>query len=217
MTSNKRTTILSLLKTATQANHDATEVIALSPKIKAGTLNLSEYQKLLVCNWNIHRRLEHTFANFLDKTPSSALHAFVRNDKVQWLQADLLELGILANTIEPLPTQPPVYQTTAALIGGLYVVEGSMLGGQFICRQLYNNSEIGTISAFHFYNGYGKETGRRWKSFQQLAKEEVNTPERIQKCIAAAKDTFNFFELTYQMGMLKSNWLLMNVPPKNKV
>lgn len=201
MITNNSTTILSLLKKETQTNHDTTETVALSHKIKAGTLNLAEYQKLLICNWNIHNSLKTAFADCLATISPSALHSFVDTDKVEWLQADLQALAIPTNTIAYQVEQVPNYQSTAALIGGLYVVEGSMLGGQYICRQLHNNSHIGEISNFHFYNGYGKETGKRWVSFQRLVKQESFSPDEVQTCITAARATFDFFELSYRMGM----------------
>ena len=201
MTTNEKESILSLLKESTQANHDATELVANSHKITAGTLSLSEYQKLLLCNWKIHFHLKNAFATYLDETPTPALEYFVDDNRLQWLKTDLQELGVPFNKVDDMPEKMPSYSTSSAVIGGLYVVEGSMLGGQFICRQLGKNTAIKTISNFHFYNGYGRETGKRWAAFRQLAMQNIKTDEAIESCIVAAKQTFDFFESSYQKGM----------------
>lgn len=201
MTTNKNKTILSLLKESTQTDHDTTEAVALSNKIVAGTLHLAAYQKLLVCNRNIHQSLSTSFSNFLESNPLVPIQYFVDHKRVQWLEADLKELNISLEKSNFLQERVPEYSTLPAIIGGLYVVEGSMLGGQFICRKLRENKHLKDISRFHFYNGYGPETGKRWATFRQLALQIVNTPAAIEACILAAKSTFNFFESSYRIGL----------------
>ena len=200
MTTNKNKTILSLLKESTQANHDATEVVGLSNKIATGTLSLIEYQNLLACNWNIHRYLISSFSDVLDIKPSPDIQNFIDNKKLQWLEADLEELDFPISKIDVDPKQLPKYLSIPAVIGGLYVVEGSMLGGQFICRRLRENKQLQAISRFRFYNSYGQKLGKRWTAFKQLAIQEINTTNATEVCIAAAKETFIFFEASYTTG-----------------
>ncbi len=201
MTIHKETTVLTLLKEATQLNHDATEAVALSPKIASGTLTQTDYQKLLICNWYIHSQLYTAFSDFLTTHPTPALQSFISEDKIKWLQADIQALHISTKEVAPILNEVPTYKNIAAVIGGLYVVEGSMLGGQYICRQLRINPQLKNSSTFHFYSGYGKETGKRWAAFRQLALLEVQTPEAIQEAIDSAKQTFHFFETCYRVGM----------------
>lgn len=200
MVTNKGIQILSLLKESTKAHHDATELEAQSHKISTGTLSLLEYKKLLLCNWQIHNHLKNAFS-FLEGIPISTDKKFVDNSRLQWLEIDLKELGVNVLEVANKPKQAPSYSTSSEVIGGLYVVEGSMLGGQYICRQLRQNTEIKAASSFYFYNGYGKETGKRWAAFRQLAIQNIKTREDIESCVAAAKQTFDFFKSSYQIGM----------------
>ena len=205
MITNKEKTILSLLKESTQTDHNATEAVALSNKIVAGTLRLAEYQKLLACNWNIHQSLSTSFSNFLKISSLPSIQFFIDHKRVQWLEADLKELDIPIGEVNSISGEVPIYSTIPAIIGGLYVVEGSMLGGQFICRKLRENDNLKAVPTFHFYNGYRQETGKRWAAFRQLALQEINTAKAIEACIFAAKNTFKFFESSYQIGLAKKD------------
>ena len=76
--------------------------------------------------------------------------------------ADLARLGIPA--APPLcPTLPPLH-TRAQLLGAMYVLEGSTLGGQVIARQL----AAAGIEGRSFFAGRAERTGPLWKQFGQV-------------------------------------------------
>ena len=178
--------------------HDATEAVAFAKEMKAGTLTLSNYQQLLVSNLFIHQSLETAFMPVLTALPNHPLSSFI-DKKSLWLEKDIalaaipFKKGIFTSVV------PPVYESVADLIGGLYVVEGSMLGGRFIVRLLQQNANLKTIPSFHFYNGYAALTGQRWKAFQNLATETLSTQQEFDKAIEKAKATFVFFQQAYKV------------------
>ena len=190
--------LLSALKIETRPMHDATESVAFAKEMKEGTLTLANYQQLLAANLFIHQTLESAFIDAVSKLSSHPLSSFV-DKKSLWLEKDIalaaipFKKGIFTRIV------PPVYESVADLIGGLYVIEGSMLGGRFIVKLLQQNANLKTIPSFHFYNGYAALTGQRWKAFQNLATETLSTQQEFDKAIEKAKATFVFFQQVYEV------------------
>lgn len=87
--------------------------------------------------------------------------------KVSWLMEDLRALGYSEEAISQLPrcVDTPAPTTLAQALGCLYVIEGSTLGGQVICREVARRLGISTGDGAMFFAGYGQETGRRWREF----------------------------------------------------
>jgi heme oxygenase len=75
------------------------------------------------------------------------------------LRADLLALGA---TIPPLPPAAPAFATFAEALGGLYVTEGSTIGGQFITRAIIAALGEEAAGKTAFFQGHGAETGPMW-------------------------------------------------------
>jgi len=194
------TPILVTLKKETASAHDTTEEVALVDKIKNLTLSKKEYIQLISCNWWIHQGVEKAMINFFMESPTPQLRAFF-DKKSKWLIKDLQELEVLPATLPFSAITYPAITTKAALIGGLYVVEGSMLGGQYMLRLFRKNPALSTIPHFHFYQGYEKQTGQRWKAFQKLANESTWTTSSVQQAVQQAKATFQFFQLAYEVGL----------------
>ena len=84
------------------------------------------------------------------------------------------------------PVMPPLY-TRLQLLGAMYVVEGSTLGGQVITRQLAGAD----IPMRAYFTGYGTLTGLRWKTFCQLLTEAAPATSDQDQIVASACLTFN--------------------------
>jgi len=197
----KKSTFLEDLKIATRPMHDATEAVAASDKMRNGTLSLATYQNLLACNLYIHQSLETAFTAYLNTISQENLKAFV-DKKSKWIQLDM-DLANIPSKNEIFQQIPaPIYDNLAALIGGLYVVEGSMLGGRFIVQLLKKNQALNKLPSFHFYRGYEQRTGQRWQQFQNLATTNLTQKREFDMAIEKAKQTFSFFQSVYQKGMV---------------
>jgi len=111
--------------------------------------------------------------------------------KVPFLEADLLLLSCE-------PTQIPVveedqimatYPGIESALGGLYVLEGSMLGGAIITRHLQKYLGIQVAGRLQYLGAYGAVPGINWKSFLELfCNAAVNLKE--DKIIEGAKNTY---------------------------
>jgi len=112
--------------------------------------------------------------------------------KAHFIQADLAMLNQTA-------AQPDVsdvlfsthYQTAAAALGGMYVMEGSTLGGQMISKHL--STVLGNVVAGKttYLSAYASQTGTMWKSFLQLLCEAGASNSNEDEIIDSAVNTFS--------------------------
>ncbi|WP_426492986.1 biliverdin-producing heme oxygenase [Hymenobacter sp. 102] len=89
-----------------------------------------------------------------------------------------------ADTLPLAPNLPPLH-TRAQLLGALYVLEGSTLGGQVIARQLAKNG----VATRAYFSGHAEQTGPLWKAFVQLLAAAA-TPETADELVHSASLTF---------------------------
>jgi heme oxygenase len=90
--------------------------------------------------------------------------------KTHLIVSDLNLLGIDEAGIASIPDVffSEVYSSNATALGGMYVLEGSVLGGAFIYKHLQTTLGIEAITGrAKYFTVYGKETGSQWKFFLQ--------------------------------------------------
>ncbi|GAB2964828.1 biliverdin-producing heme oxygenase [Hymenobacter coalescens] len=173
-----RSDILQQLRRGTHAQHAALEQNQFNQELSAGTVSAE------------------ATARFLGKLYGFLVpyEAEIRRHAAEFEPAWELEQRYRASLIredlpdaEALPLCPalPPLHTRAQLLGALYVMEGSTLGGQLITRQL---AKAG-ISTRRYFTGYGELTGLRWKAFCQLLAAEA-TEANEADIVAAAVLTF---------------------------
>ncbi len=92
---------------------------------------------------------------------------------------------------EPLPEDfycPGLPAESPALLGSMYVLEGSTLGGQFIAAHVEKVLHLNRGEGDAFFVGYGEQTGPMWKRFKSVL---ADIPEAdAETAVAAAKKTF---------------------------
>ena len=169
--------ILQALRLKTRPAHDQLEQNAFNQQLTGGTIT------------------EAATAHFLAK-----MYGFLAPYEARLRQQDLgpeWEVGtrqrahlILedlqkpADALEICPDMPPL-GTWPQLLGAMYVVEGSTLGGQVIARQLAKSN----IALRSYFSGYGERTGPLWKVFCHLLAQEA-TPENQAEIVQSASLTF---------------------------
>jgi heme oxygenase len=87
--------------------------------------------------------------------------------KTPRLRHDLQVLGDTQASIAALPVcaRLPPLTNPAQVWGCLYVIEGATLGGQIIIKKLNAHLGLTETSGASFFDGYGAQTGARWKAF----------------------------------------------------
>lgn len=171
--------ILRRLRLDTRSYHEALEQNAFNQALTAGTLTAATAQFLArMCGFFVPyeaalRQQRAAFAPAWEIT--------------QRLRAHLI-LEDLARPVPPglplCPLVPPLH-TFSQLLGAMYVVEGSTLGGQVITRQL----DRAGIPLRRYFTGYGERTGPMWKTFCRLLPEAALAADQ-DEIVASACLTF---------------------------
>ena len=91
----------------------------------------------------------------------------------------------------------PALQGTPAVLGSLYVMEGSALGGQVIARRLQQWHGIDADAGAAYFTGWGPRTGALWREFRQLLAQHVHDPGSRQQACTAAVSTFDALTTTF--------------------
>jgi len=163
-----------------QAHHVLDHHPLLAPLVRPGLTRL-QYGHALAALHAVHEQVEAGILAFLARRPG--LFDFESRRKLAALESDLTALGRA-----PLPagTAFPVPDSLGALIGVLYVIEGSTLGGQVIARTLHQSSDGNLPVAFFTY--YGDQVLPRWQAF--LAFAESCPAEEIEAAASSAVALF---------------------------
>jgi len=109
------------------------------------------------------------------------------------MQNDLQNLQIDLSTIPVVPKNyfELHYPDALNALGGLYVLEGSMLGGVMIKKHLFEILQEKVVGNTQYLTGYGSETGKVWKNFLNILSNSVKDAETEKIVINSAKNTFD--------------------------
>lgn len=97
------------------------------------------------------------------------------------LRADLAEIGLEA----PPPAAPPIFLTEAQLLGGLYVLEGSRLGGALLIRGVQPGLPIRFLTPGN---------PALWRAFTAKLDERLSSSGLLEEAAASATAVFGLFE-----------------------
>jgi heme oxygenase (biliverdin-IX-beta and delta-forming) len=116
----------------------------------------------------------------------------------QLLMRDLTWFGADASG-EARPTLPEM-RDDATLLGAMYVMEGSTLGGQLIARHVELVLGLTAGQGNAYFRGHNERTGQLWKEFCDALRTKVADSE-TDAVIAAAKAMFGVFGAWMGTGM----------------
>jgi heme oxygenase (biliverdin-IX-beta and delta-forming) len=177
-------TLLERLKIETRPAHDRIEAaIDLDRRIASR----NAYRDLLIRFYGFHKAWESDAAELAhDRT------FFRARCKTQLLAKDLAALGLEPGEIEALPQCRPLMPLRApeAVLGSMYVVEGSTLGGTIIAHEVERKLGLNAETGCAFFRSYGRETAAMWKSFGAVLLK-ASSPEADDIIVASAQKTFD--------------------------
>lgn len=142
-----------------------------------------DYARYLRAMHGYHAPLERMFLAS-DVLHEAGFDADVRCRKADWMRADLAALD---ESCDAECTDVPRPSSLSSAIGVAYVIEGSTLGGRFILAKLPPAIAVLRGLATRYLEGYGSETGARWRAFADLA-ERSHVDVAVAE--AAACETF---------------------------
>ncbi|WP_139921915.1 biliverdin-producing heme oxygenase [Hymenobacter sp. DG01] len=169
--------VLHRLRHETQPYHTALEQNAFNRALMAGTVTPEDTARFLA----------KLYGFLLPYEAALRAHSFPAEWEVAArCRARLIEQDVAqAAGLPQCPDMPPL-RTRSQLLGALYVLEGSTLGGQVITRQLARAG----IAARTYFTGYAEQTGARWKSFCGLLSDAATHPAEQDEVVESAIVTF---------------------------
>jgi len=195
---NGATGIMSHLRESTRALHKEAESRPLQRSMAKGTLPPGAYVMYLGQLRHLHESIEASLDAVLDSHPELA--GLFTNDRrrVPDLDRDLAAFSVSPETVPVLPptrefigkVEDFVGSDPVALLGPLYVLEGSTNGGRFLARVLERSLQIEDRAGLAYMDPYLDRQPEMWAEFKRLADEVQLTPDQRDAVTEAARDTF---------------------------
>ena len=177
--------LLEQLKTGTSHLHRAleSELDLLRPGFR-----ISEYMELLERFYGFYVVWEPEVDRRLCQISGLDLQ---RRAKTPLLASDLTSLGYDSIRLSRLARckDVPTYHSPEMLLGGLYVTEGSTLGGLFLAQHFRKSLGLRPGAGVSFFSSYEGEVGSMWNRFRSLLTETV-APEKESHVVRGAILTF---------------------------
>jgi heme oxygenase len=192
-----RSEIRQLLRAATHEIHVRLDNHPLLAGITKPDYSMLSYQQVLLGYFYLYRVLEKAIS---DAIARDALDFdYQARLKLPWLNTDLKFFNI-----EPLSVghfwshgmKPFVIRNAAELVGVLYAIEGSTLGGQVIARQVAKNFGLTSANGGRFFSGYGTQTAERWNAFEIFMQRSCLDADSQYQASGTAVTTFLLVERT---------------------
>lgn len=147
------------LRTETATAHKDLENLL---DIMSPSLTAERYTKVLESFARLHSSFEERLTEL--RTLPFVDEYLRERRKLPWLAADLAACALAPASEHEAPDLSWIENETD-LLGALYVIEGSTLGGQVVSRHL---KTIPAITSTRYFESYGPDTGRQWQKFVSL-------------------------------------------------
>ncbi len=168
------------LKKAVKEAHDNLEKHSVLVPLLGENVSIDDYANALATLHGFYAAVEKNILDFLANQPD--LFDYQSRLKTPALEEDLKTLG---KTPFGSHIECPAPKNVAELVGMIYVLEGSTMGGQFLARK------IGDKFTTRFFTGYGENTAQKWQEFWGFA----NTVCTVEQYKEVAKMAVLLFEL----------------------
>lgn len=117
---------------------------------------------------------------------------FARRCKAGLLAKDLAALGLTEREIIGLPQCDPLMPlpSPAAVLGSMYVVEGSTLGGAIIAREVERRLGYDAATGCAYFRSYGRDIAAMWRQFGAVLLA-ASSPDTDDVVVTTAQATFD--------------------------
>jgi len=182
------------IRDATHAEHDDIEH---HMDLMRPDLDLKDYARLL----HKYHVFYDVFERFLLERAarSAGFAAFYCRDRLKtpWLASDLDALGmdIASRDNAQLSSRlAQLFSSEQRLLGALYVIEGSMLGGAVLSKQFRRRFDLAPDTGLMFFTGYGADTREKWLALLQLLGQFDQDPAARRETVQGARSMFQLFK-----------------------
>lgn len=169
---------VTLLRERTARAHAALET---SDLVMPSTLDRTRYAGLIGAMLSFHTAIEREFTRFEDQLSYRGVRMHDRY-KAALLSEESTHLA------SPSFDEPNLrFDSVAQAAGGVYVMEGSTLGGTLIAKSVLAHLEV----VSRYYGCYGESTARRWRATSEELNGFARHSDDIDAMIAGANLTFS--------------------------
>ena len=146
--------------------------------------------KYVACLQLIHGVVAAWEQKSAENSPKNLRTFFVARQRKAMLERDLAWFGIS----QPDNQRPvlPEMNDDASLLGAMYVMEGSTLGGQYIARHVEKILNLTDGNGNAYFRGYQQQTGLMWKESCEMLRTKVLDSD-AEIAIDSAKAMFSVF------------------------
>ena len=181
------------LREHTADDHKRAEQSEFQRQFVSGRLSRAGSVGWLEQMWFVYGALARNFAG----SPYAAIFAGGR-DRTPEIERDLESFAIPAATRRAVAATNAFIaridawaaSDPAALLGALYVLEGSTNGSKYIARAVRKAYALGDAAGTAFLDPYGEKQMERWQGFRAELDAAVSAEEH-DALVAAAGETFN--------------------------
>lgn len=177
---------LKKLRNHTQQLHTALEEHPISASLFKPTVNRADYVRYLQLMFETVSSFERDYYPIL----ASVLDDIDQRRKTPWLEQDLITLGVPVPLSSALINASSFPRPLYYLLGKMYVLEGSTLGGAVIYRQLQPILQFSPEKGGRYFYGYGAQTGKMWKLFMEVLATIAIEKEGEQEILQGANAQF---------------------------
>ena len=186
------------LRDATHQDHVRLNRHPLLVGITKADYSLATYHRVLKTYFRFYEQIEYAFTQYLSVFPvyTDADHKpfdYQPRLKLPWLRQDLHHARIEPASI-PAANASVDITSTAELVGILYTIEGSSLGGEVISQHISRNLGLTPDAGGRFFYGYGKQILPMWREFESFMDFALTSPSEMEAAGLAARKTFNRME-----------------------
>lgn len=171
------------IKTATADLHRQTEGSRLSVALMNENLSESGYREYLLRMKDIVAYYENNLFGGL----GNIIPDIEKRRKLHLIENDLAFLG---GAIQTDDFSLPNTDSTGKLLGYLYVLEGSTLGGAMIYKHVSRHLDITEEKGGAYFTSYQAELSAKWKSFLDILGEHGLDEKQANEIIEGAKIAF---------------------------
>jgi heme oxygenase (biliverdin-IX-beta and delta-forming) len=183
---------LQQLKNDTAESHIALEKNPYSVALMHANVTIEDYLTYLQKLYGFVYGFEKTVFPLLIALDSD----IERRRKAALMAQDIISMGGDVTQLQVMSDAvfEEHYTTEIAALGGLYVLEGSMLGGNIIKKHLQDKLSEDVADKTHYFTAYGTELGKVWKDFLNLLTHNASDTDKEGAIIKSAKTTFQLID-----------------------
>jgi heme oxygenase len=195
--SDQTTSIMQRLRSETSDLHSHAESRVLQQEIAKGEVDRSHFVAYLAQLHHAHEALESALEAARDHHPAIAVLATPDRMRIPDLDRDLEFYGVDIEGVQPAEATTRFTELVdatsqsnpVALLGALYVLEGSTNGGRFLAKALRRSWDLGA-EGLAYFDPYGDDQTKQWSAFKTEMDRSVFDESQRDAMVSMARSTF---------------------------